>query len=554
MGQKPLSSSGKTGLALHGSMVGMTPARAVTSHLRKRYLEKYHGRYRFARAVFVFDLALLALALGLLVLDISLAVRPLLSKPSGLDLSLRTGAMVAASVVPIEATVRATDMNAHQRVELFWHLPASVEIVRAEPPLTKDQSVVFGEVVPGTERVSRLYVRVRAISQTDISFSFSLRQDAGLWQRTETGSDVRRVTGSALTAMAALTPQRVVPGSAIPIVVSNASELAAPAVIIRLTSKNGAPSAAFSEGDEVRIGDLKPHERRMLFLDVGDDIAGRLEFAWEVQDAARTVSMQRLVVDTATDMPATLKEPIVSIPGTDSTSIEAHADAPAQLWVYHPLQVTLHDAIDRVYDLGVGDGRVFIPLQRDARSSETSWSVIPYTLRDSLLTLGKRTRGMLSTAFPFTAAARYFATTGDQLGIGPLPPRVGNITSYWIVWTIGPTGADLKQLSLAVLLPNNVEATGKFASSVAGDFSADGSSVRWKIPSLPATGDTPSTFAFEIRYRPTVNDRGKIPMLIQKSVADAIEVRSGLSLHAEAGPQDANLDHDAQAKGKGKVE
>lgn len=544
----------KAGLAMHGTNVAFTTARAVTSHLRKRYRDAYHGRYRFARLVFTFDLTLLALALGLLVLNISLFTQPLFSRPIGLDLTLRTGSLVAATVVPVEAVIRPTDGKTHDEVHLFWHLPPEVEIVRADPPLTNSGSIPLGRIVPGEERTSRLYVRIRSLPQTSIAFSFSIHDGIGLRERVVTGGELRPVLKSALTARPAIQAQEVVAGGSIPIIVSNDSDLMAPAVIVRLTAKDGAPNSRLAEDGQARIGDMKPKERRIIFIDVDPNATGRVEFAWEVQDASRPVSIHKFNLDVADSVPVTINEPLRSTPGAESTEIDVESRRAARLWVFHPLQQTVDDAVDRVYDLAAGTGRVHIPLRSDIRTTDTSWSVIPFEVRDGKTVIGTRTIGALSTAFPFSAAARYYATTGDQLGVGPLPPKVGDITSYWVVWTVGPTDADLKDVTFSTTLGGGVSATGKFASQTPGTFSADGSTVTWTIPSLPVTGDTPATFAFEIRYRPPASDRGEIPVLVHDSTASAVEVRSGLTLRADAPEQDTNLFFDLQARGKGTVE
>jgi len=196
---------------------------------------------------------------------------------------------------------------------------------------------------------------------------------------------------------------------------------------------------------------------------------------------------------------------------------------------------------------------VHIPLNSALHTMDTIWWAIPYEVRDGKTVIGKRETGVLSTGFSFQSSARYFGPSGDQLGIGPLPPKVGETTSYWIVWSIGPTDADLKDIGLSGDLGPNVRATGRYASVIPGDFNA-GSSVSWSIPSLPATGHDPVTFAFEVLFTPTASQRGTVPILVQKSTANAIEVRSGLDLRAVDGSEDANLIDDAQARGKGRVE
>jgi hypothetical protein len=224
------------------------------------------------------------------------------------------------------------------------------------------------------------------------------------------------------------------------------------------------------------------------------------------------------------------------------------------VWVFHPLQETNADTHARAYDISSGSGVVNILMRSGARTSDTVWSVIPFVIRNGSTVFGRREVGVLSTPFHFETAARYYAQTGDQIGVGPLPPRHGETTSYWIVWSIGPTDADLKDILINATLPPNVRATGKSASEVAGDFSVSGSDVSWNIPSLPQTGDAPKTFAFEIEISPSVSDIGKYLKLIGKSYAKATEVRSGAFLEAETQPESTDLGKDNKAKGMGIIQ
>jgi hypothetical protein len=551
MASKARASSG-TGIARSTANVALTAARAVTSHARKRYHERYRGRYRFAWAVFAFDTALLALALGLLVLNIFLFGNGF-GRPTGLDLALRRGEIISGALTPIEAVVRSVDGERHEDVRLTWDLPSWVEVMRADPALVRG-SVRLGSIAPGGEAVSRLYIRVRAVPGAHLPIRFLLREGTLFNERTGNGEDVLSVNSSALTAEPALPIDAVEPGASIPIIVSNQSSIAAPAVILRLLTKDGAPVSSFGSADDYVLGTLEPGERHVVFLDVDPSTHGRIDYIWELQDASRAVFRRALTLTAADPVPVTFRAPLRSTPGAGSTDILYHADRPAALLVFHALQATTtHDAA-RSYDLAQGDGVVHIPLNADLRTTDTIWWVIPYDVRDGKTVIGKRETGVLSTGFPFQSSARYFGPSGDQLGIGPLPPKVGETTSYWIVWSLGPTDADLKDIALSGELGPNVRTTGRYASIIPGAFRAEGSRVSWDIPSLPTTGHDPVTFAFEVLFTPTANQRGTVPILVEKSEARAVEVRSGLELESGDGIEDANLFDDVQARGKGKVE
>lgn len=543
-----------SGLALHSSNVALTPARALTSHVRKHYHERYVGRFRYASIVFAVDAVLSFAVLVLLVVNISLRLPQLFHGPIGLDLTLHSDVLVAGAVTPLEARIRVLDGKQHENVHVVWHLPPWVEVIRAEPPLNRDGMALLGSISPTQTVSSRLYVRIHALPGTDVPFAFILHDGIGVNERTMSGRDNRRVVRSALTIVPALPLDAVQPGASIPFIVTNSSALEAQSVIVRLDAADGAPQSTLSDNAHIGIGTMRPGEQTIIFLQVDPAAKGDLHFVLNVEDMAHTVSTYDLAVQATTSLAVLLNEPLRSMPGTTSTDLIYESATTAGVWVWHPLQQTVGSSTSRTYDLAPGNGRIHIPLQRTQRSSETTWSVIPYEKRNGQIVLGERIVGILSTAFPFHTEARYYSSSGDQLGVGPLPPRVDEATTYWVVWSVGPIDADLKDLYLETTLAENVRATGKFASQIPGDFSTQEGRVSWSIPSLPATGSTPATFAFEIRYTPMLAQKGAAHILTKTSSASAIEVRSGLSLQAISDAQDTNINQDVQGQGKGKVE
>ncbi|MEO5928018.1 MAG: hypothetical protein ABIO72_04835 [Patescibacteria group bacterium] len=540
-----------TGIARHTSTVALTAARAVTSHARTHYHKRYRGRYRNAWLVFLFDMVLLGIALALLIVNLLLFGNPF-AKPIGLTLSMTHADVVAETMTPIEVTIRSTDGLAHDDVRLNWRLPAWVEVVRADPPLVKGV-VQLGRIAPGQTSTSRLYLRARATPGTQLLLGFELRQGSFFTERSTEGADMLVVASSALTVEPVMPVEGVIPGGTIPLEVSNKGTLPAPAVIVRLTSKDGAPESHFDQGNETVLGSIAPGERRLVLLEVDPAAHGRLDFSWEVQDASRAVSVYAFNAESVDQIGVDVTSPLTSIPEAASTDISYESSSTARLLVFHPLQATTTDALLRSYDLAPGTGIVHIPLRRD-RTTDARWWVLPYLDHDGRAVFGKRLTGTLSTAFPVSLVARYYSPSGDQIGVGPLPPVIGVATTYWVVWSVGPTDADLKDIDLRATLGATVRATGKFASIIPGEFSSDGNQVHWTVPSLPATGASPATFAFEVSFTPSVNQRGTIPSLVTGSAARAVEIRSGLDLQSSGSVEDTNLSHDEQAKGKGTVQ
>ncbi len=75
--------------------------------------------------------------------------------------------------------------------------------------------------------------------------------------------------------------------------------------------------------------------------------------------------------------------------------------------------------------------------------------------------IGKRVTNTQPTSIVISAAARYYSATGDQVGVGPISPIVGQATRYWIVWSVDPGVNGLKDVTLSGALPSDARATGK---------------------------------------------------------------------------------------------
>src|SRR5688572_5788606 len=137
-----------TGLALHGATVALTPARAVTSHLRKRYREKYHGRYRFPSLVFAFDLIVLGIAATLVAINIVIYFAIPAPAPS-LGLIFTTAPLKSAAPQALIAEVEARGSASEGQISLRWNLPAGTEVLDAEPPLNSLGEASLGSLKPG---------------------------------------------------------------------------------------------------------------------------------------------------------------------------------------------------------------------------------------------------------------------------------------------------------------------------------------------------------------------------------------------------------------------
>ncbi|MDP3771632.1 MAG: hypothetical protein Q8R16_05000 [bacterium] len=157
-----------------------------------------------------------------------------------------------------------------------------------------------------------------------------------------------------------------------------------------------------------------------------------------------------------------------------------------------------------------------------------------------------------------SSSARYFTPEGDQVGRGPLPPRVGQTTKYWVTWEVQSFLRDADRVVVRAKLPDGVEWTGRAMTTVGEEPTFDVASriVRWNIAGLHRTvGDdrTVASASFELALIPLPEHVGSFATLLEMTQASGVD-----DLRAELGdtarPVTTELQLDQRAAGNGRVE
>jgi hypothetical protein len=170
------------------------------------------------------------------------------------------------------------------------------------------------------------------------------------------------------------------------------------------------------------------------------------------------------------------------------------------------------------------------------------------TIRSSLIT------ATLESNAGITASAHYFTDDGIPLGNGPIPPIVGQTTTYRINWNLTNSLHALGPVTVSATLPSGVT----FASQEQADlgtvsFDPNTSTVVWTIPSLSTeTQALSATFAVSITPKDT--DEGTFVKLLSGTLLKATDRASSSELSRSYPSLDTELPDDAFAKDKGAVE
>ncbi|MFC1613582.1 hypothetical protein ACFL23_04610, partial [Patescibacteria group bacterium] len=125
----------------------------------------------------------------------------------------------------------------------------------------------------------------------------------------------------------------------------------------------------------------------------------------------------------------------------------------------------------------------------------------------------------LNTFLDFKAEARYFNQSGEPVGSGPLPPKVGETTTYKIFWQLSSSLHESRDITVKAKLPDDV-IWDQEVSVESGDIYFDQSldQVIWAIPKLPVDLDKPLYGNFDISIKPIDGDVGANKILLENIV------------------------------------
>lgn len=149
------------------------------------------------------------------------------------------------------------------------------------------------------------------------------------------------------------------------------------------------------------------------------------------------------------------------------------------------------------------------------------------------------------------ASARYYTVDGDQLGRGPLPPRVGKQTKYGVIVRIHNTTSRVENISFSAVLPLFVQWTGRATASIGKEpiFETGSRQIKWNAVSLGA-GETANLYV-ELGLTPEAGHVGLTPLLMRNISLNAVDTFTLLPVVASGKDVDASLAGDEMGRMKG---
>jgi len=152
------------------------------------------------------------------------------------------------------------------------------------------------------------------------------------------------------------------------------------------------------------------------------------------------------------------------------------------------------------------------------------------------------------------SAAYYYGPQGDQLGIGPLPPKVDIPTTYWIIWEANNLGNDMADFEVSADLPTNAVWLDQ-KSVVTGDvtYSPVSRRILWQVDELSKTGANYRA-SFAVSLVPREQDLGTEPILLSNLKFRALDLYTSNILSKNLANITTNLPKDRKSSGKSVVE
>jgi len=149
---------------------------------------------------------------------------------------------------------------------------------------------------------------------------------------------------------------------------------------------------------------------------------------------------------------------------------------------------------------------------------------------------------------------RYFDREGLAAGEGPLPPKVGEKTTFKAYWTLTNSLHDLENIEVSTKLPAYAEWENNNSKNI-GKVSYDRGErkINWEIGDWDAIGE-PAMLNFSISITPSAGDKNKILTILNQTTIEATDKETGGIIFLTGKAKTSNLEDDGVGKGYGKVE
>ncbi|MBI4435059.1 hypothetical protein HY630_00135 [Candidatus Uhrbacteria bacterium] len=159
----------------------------------------------------------------------------------------------------------------------------------------------------------------------------------------------------------------------------------------------------------------------------------------------------------------------------------------------------------------------------------------------------------LNSDVSVNAQARYYSESGSAIGSGPMPPQVGQTTSYRVYWNLQNSLHTIENVRMTATIPQDVawlESTDTDIGTIS--YNTTTRQVTWAIPKLLAELGHAGAW-FDIAIGPDSDDVGRFMKLTSTTSFEARDTSTNESLSQSLGELTSELPEDDFALGKGVV-
>jgi len=159
----------------------------------------------------------------------------------------------------------------------------------------------------------------------------------------------------------------------------------------------------------------------------------------------------------------------------------------------------------------------------------------------------------INTDLNLNVIGRYFDDKSNTIGSGPLPPIVGQKTTYRIFWTLTNSLHEISNIEVKTKLPDYVNFEGNQNISTGSLFKNQQNEIVWQIARIPISVNQ-ATAEFDISITPKQSDLNKILTLLSEVNLIATDAQTNGQIIKSASGLTTNLDTDPLGKNKGLIQ
>ncbi len=548
----------------------------------KHYHLKYHGVYRHARKLFIFDIALLVSSL----LMLGSALFFFLWQPDlteFIDLNLSLGSDRIRSGEDVTFRVDYTNRSKYKLLEpkLALHLPKGFTTDRTKTPesyFNKDSIIYLKDIEPGARGSAEVYgtLWIEPGVEDKLSAILSYRSEKNNAEEQKLVPLYLKLSESLLSATLDV-PSSAYPNSELStkLVVKNTSEDKAVPLVLKY---DWPLPIQFLDNDKSFT--LKPGEMKTLAgLVQSPNATGEMELKLKILVATPqgevvqnnilkkiVVSRPNLYSKVEVNEQIKFANPGGIIPVKVTWKNNSQA-ALRSLQLVLKSEPAIVDAARtaRENNLRIKNGNLVVdgntrtalnsaePNKEDSfnlniylkpsfglyGSDVKSWSLQPSLeisnpeTKQSFSAPGTSFSLPLATEVGLTATARYYTSEGDQLGRGPLPPVVGETTKYWIFVQFTNSSNPLENVEFRAELAPGVKYSGNQSVTIGKPLNVSGGSLSWSHPDIPAQTQTGLYFGVEVT--PSEENLGQNLNLVRSITLTGTDAITGKNIKINKG-------------------